>query len=401
MILLYEIWDRLDWDLNGFVQCLDFTINRTFQGFVIWLDFLYNDTNSLYDTIGEDTMNCRHSTLVVSVFILGSMLACAAPALTGGQPTLSVADQLAMTVAVELTRVAGQVTQPPEAAAATSAPASDSPTRTPETPAEQPGSTLPPTATLVPSDTLVPTITPTVTKTPIPCNWAEFITDVTALDGTEFFLNTSFTKTWRIKNIGSCTWTSSYRLVFANGERMGAPDLVPFTGGDVPPGSTVDISVDLKTPAAEGTYQGNFRLKAADGTLFGIGATADKSFFVKIKAVKPLADLYITEFSITPATPKQGVPCHVRVLVYNGGKAAAGPFTVAWWGLDSFASPGCTWNLDSMAARGGRVLECDFTFNSWYPTTKTTKVTADTSNTVEESDESNNSKTITNFGVEP
>ncbi|HSM72275.1 MAG TPA: NBR1-Ig-like domain-containing protein, partial [Anaerolineales bacterium] len=57
-----------------------------------------------------------------------------------------------------------------------------------------------------------------------PCYQAKFIADVTIPDGTRFDANTTFTKTWRLKNIGACAWTSGdVSLIFDSGERMNAP----------------------------------------------------------------------------------------------------------------------------------------------------------------------------------
>ena len=33
----------------------------------------------------------------------------------------------------------------------------------------------------------------------------------------------------RLKNVGSCTWTTSYRLAFQSGEQMGAPSSMRLT----------------------------------------------------------------------------------------------------------------------------------------------------------------------------
>ena len=75
-----------------------------------------------------------------------------------------------------------------------------------------------PTNTPIPTHTFTPnpTNTPvsTATKTPIPCNLASFITDVTYPDNTHVAPNQTFAKTWRLRNIGSCSWTSSYLLIF-------------------------------------------------------------------------------------------------------------------------------------------------------------------------------------------
>ncbi|HGJ66308.1 TPA: hypothetical protein ENS27_13160, partial [bacterium] len=46
------------------------------------------------------------------------------------------------------------------------------------------------------------------------CNWAGFVADVTVPDGTSFAPGAAFIKTWRLKNIGTCTWTGKYGLSF-------------------------------------------------------------------------------------------------------------------------------------------------------------------------------------------
>ena len=272
-----------------------------------------------------------------------------------------------------------------------------------------PALTNTPTETIVPTGTFTPQPpTPTNTNTPIPCNKATFIADVTVPDNTEFLTGETFVKTWRLKNVGSCTWTSSYNLIFYSGDQMSAPAAVSLTSVNIPPNGTADVSVSLTAPSTAGTYQGYFRLRAPDNSIFGIGASAQDSFWVKIKAIEPTdtpvpsaakPDLYVSEFTIDPATPVQGSPAHVRIGVYNQGDAAAGPFKVEWYGLTTAANASCEWDVPSMNAHGGRILECDYTFASWYPINKTTIVHVDVNNQVDESDEANNSRSITPFGV--
>jgi len=68
------------------------------------------------------------------------------------------------------------------------------------------------------------TIAPASTPPPAGCDRAQFISDVTVPDGTTFAPGAAFNKTWRLKNVGTCTWTTSYSLVFDSGEKMGGPD---------------------------------------------------------------------------------------------------------------------------------------------------------------------------------
>ena len=104
------------------------------------------------------------------------------------------------------------------------------------------------------------------------------------------------------------------------------------------------------------------------------------------------ADLFISEFSLDPATPVEGQPVNVRVGVYNGGNTAVtGSFHIEWYPGENYPAPGCTWDLDSMAAHGGRILTCTYAgYPSWYGSINT-KVVADTYNAIPESNEANNS----------
>jgi hypothetical protein len=146
------------------------------------------------------------------------------------------------------------------------------------------------TVTVIPStSTFTSTVTaipPTSTNTPVPiaCNRAQYISDVNFPDGTQVTISTNFTKTWRIMNTGSCSWTSGYRIIFDSGDRMGAPDETVLTSGSIPPGTTADISVPLTAPGTAGNYKGYFRLKSPDNVVFGINTSGTDAFWVEINA---------------------------------------------------------------------------------------------------------------------
>ena len=116
------------------------------------------------------------------------------------------------------------------------------------------------------------------------CDWAKFVADVTIPDGVPVEPGFPFKKTWRLKNIGTCTWTRAYSLVFVGGEQMGGLSAVNFPN-DVPPGTTVDISVDLTAPTNPGVYRGYWQLRNPSGGLFGIGATAVIAIWLQIEVV--------------------------------------------------------------------------------------------------------------------
>lgn len=152
----------------------------------------------------------------------------------------------------------------------------------------RPGLTPPPTVTGTPP---TPTFTPTpgaITPQPAACDRAQFISDVTVPDGTVFNPNTSFIKTWRIKNVGTCTWTTSYSLIFDSGDKMGGPDSMALPNS-VFPGQAVNLTINLTAPSSAGSYRGYWRFKNASGVPFGIGMGGTKSWWVDIRVTGPTA----------------------------------------------------------------------------------------------------------------
>lgn len=146
------------------------------------------------------------------------------------------------------------------------------------------------TNTPLPTATQAATNTPGITNTPVPtsassgggsagggCDAIAFLSDVTVPDGTDFAPDATFTKTWRIRNAGTCTWSTAYSVVFSSGNSMGGPATQALTA-NVTPNSTIDISVNLKAPSTNGTYTGYWALRNASGQTFG-------SFYVVIDVV--------------------------------------------------------------------------------------------------------------------
>ena len=89
---------------------------------------------------------------------------------------------------------------------------------------------------------------------------AVLVADVTYPDNTHVTAEEKFTKTWKFQNTGDCPWTG-YTVAFVSGDRMEAPDAVPVP--ETKPRASVDVSVDLIAPAADGPYTANFELRNA------------------------------------------------------------------------------------------------------------------------------------------
>jgi ABC-type amino acid transport substrate-binding protein len=101
----------------------------------------------------------------------------------------------------------------------------------------------------------------------IPCDSMTFVADLTIPDGTYLNPGQSFTKTWRIRNTGSCTWNSSYRFVFVQGNSMGGqPQAIV---GTVAPNQNYDMSVPMIAPTTPGTYAGWWQMVNGQNVPFG------------------------------------------------------------------------------------------------------------------------------------
>ncbi len=135
--------------------------------------------------------------------------------------------------------------------------------------------------------TLVPTVVPTAVPTTHGCiDNAAYVSDVSIPDNTLLAPNTAFTKTWRLKNTGSCYWDHGYLVSYISGTTMTQQPgywLVP-QGQTVPPGQTVDISVGMTSPVRSGSYGSYWGLKKEHGQLMPIqGGANGNSFYVKIR----------------------------------------------------------------------------------------------------------------------
>lgn len=129
---------------------------------------------------------------------------------------------------------------------------------------------------------------PTATNTAC-THAATFVADVTVPDGSQMSAASTFVKTWRIQNSGTCPWDGRYQLVHVDGPTLGAVlEKVPLPGV-VAPGQTVDLSVTMQAPATPGSYQSNWKLQTPQGSTFGVGRS-HTALWVKINvAASPSA----------------------------------------------------------------------------------------------------------------
>ena len=142
------------------------------------------------------------------------------------------------------------------------------------------------TAQAAPSNTPVATVTPLASFTPgatstggvaistLPasggtasCYGLSFVSDVTIPDNTPMTSGQTFTKTWKVRNSGSCAWDAGFKFAFTGGDAMGgATYTLPSA---VAAGAVTDLSVSMTAPNKTGTIRGNWRMSTAAGQFFG------------------------------------------------------------------------------------------------------------------------------------
>ena len=214
--------------------------------------------------------------VVMFVFLM-AMAACQPSPETVAPPGPDqIGTQIAQTVQAELTAVAqlaltSENQEPPTAEPLATA-----------TLESQATATSAPLATATPDE---PTSTPTALHSPtplVPCNLVEFVGHVNVIPESSFTPGTDFIKTWRVRNIGGCTWNSDYALVFSSGERMDSRASTPLNR-EVRPGETIDLSVNLEAPVKTGVYTGNWIMRNAFGDTFGIGRDGKATLETKIQ----------------------------------------------------------------------------------------------------------------------
>jgi hypothetical protein len=238
--------------------------------------------------------------------------------------------------------------------------AASSPTPKPVTPTPIPTET----PVVVTSPTALPGVPtePGGGQAPAVGERVSFVSDVTVPDGTVFAPNATFVKTWRLMNAGTTTWTPSYTAVFVSGNQMSAPASIALSGS-VPPGQTVDISIPMTAPAAEGTYTGNFLLANEKGQRFGLDPNAIQPFYVVIvvdqkegtPAASPTAVTPTVGPSITPGTGG-AIVSWVFLSVDNAG-ANTCPHTFNFTGQVTLNNPTTlTYRLELLSNTAGGVV---------------------------------------------
>ena len=109
--------------------------------------------------------------------------------------------------------------------------------------------------------------------------------DVTIPDDTVLRPGQAFSKTWRLKNHGTCAWNATYALVWFSGEKFSAPRQ-QVLAEIVEPGQQIDLTLDMTAPQTPGQYAGYWMLRNNMGELFGLGPGGDSPFWVRVQVLE-------------------------------------------------------------------------------------------------------------------
>jgi hypothetical protein len=149
--------------------------------------------------------------------------------------------------------------------------------------AASPSTTPTPVVSATPTATITPLVSPTLsglvgtfpTATSggvATCDNSVYLSDVTIPDNTVVNPGQAFTKTWKVSNTGTCTWSATYQIILIAGDALGGKS-TPI-GAVVAPGQSLDVSVAMVAPTNNsGTIQGTWRLQNDKSQPFGTQLT--------------------------------------------------------------------------------------------------------------------------------
>ena len=189
------------------------------------------------------------------------------------------------------------------------------------------------------------------------CYFSRWTGDETIPDGTVLNPGESFVKTWKLRNAGTCDWSTDTRIVFEEGDKLDGPTSIKIDRV-VRPGDTYVVEVPMKAPSSDGNYTGVWRFTAADGTKMG-------KYWVKITVGNPPPSTLFAVTSVSYYMPHttidMGCPNDVTISAEITTNAA-GNVSYKW--DDSLGCPGCTTKSTSFAAAESKIIQRSMTISA-------------------------------------
>jgi hypothetical protein len=172
----------------------------------------------------------------------------------------------------------------------------------------------------------------------------------------------TFYKTWNIKNNGSCTWNSAYKIVYWSGDLMGG--LVEYQFPEVVgPGETADVTLFLKAPSSNGNHSSYWKLQSEWGGQFGVGQY-DQPFYVQVNvndAENPQYGVANVTYNVV-RDPAVGCATNVWYRVH-ATITTNGPATVRYQWLQSDGNNTGTGKTLKFTEAGSQTLTREWSFH--------------------------------------
>ncbi|NHZ71673.1 MAG: transporter substrate-binding domain-containing protein [Aquificales bacterium] len=211
---------------------------------------------------------------------------------------------------------------------------------------------IPPEPPVTPEPTVTPN--PAVTPEPEKCiddaTWVEDLSynDQNMTNLPQLAPGEKFRKGWQMRNSGTCTWDSTYRLDYDEGNspasRMnGAP---VYVQGIVAPEQTYDLWVDLVAPLQPGEYVGFWHMINGENLAFG------SRVWVAVDVVGPA-----TPTPVATSTPTVGIDFTVDRTTIQAGECVNFSWSVTNASAVYFYAMGENWWEHQVPLVGTKV-EC-------------------------------------------
>ncbi|MGV8025558.1 MAG: NBR1-Ig-like domain-containing protein [Anaerolineaceae bacterium] len=208
---------------------------------------------------------------------------------------------------------------------------------------------------VTPATVSLPTSTIQTVSLPTNCLISGLVSE-TIPDGTIIAKGTSFTKTWSIRNGGTCTWGTNYKMVFQRGDLLGAASESVNLTQNVDSGMMTAVTIKMTAPNTDGWYTGYWQLQTDAGVNVGDYTV---NIYVGTATASPFSVTSVTYYAantnVTVTTC--GSPFNIPIYITTDG-----PGTVSY-------------SISSSSALGGATKSSDITFTAagkqtiYYPIT--------------------------------
>lgn len=175
-------------------------------------------------------------------------------------------------------------------------------------------------------------------------------------DNTKMTGGSSFNKTWTIKNTGTSTWNSAYKLKYASNSagRLSSISEVKISES-VSPGNTYTFTVPMKAPApqtSEKTYREDWKFTNPSGSTIAVGGSSTLWALIKVPGTVAVGWSNETGYRHAETTTQKAIVS----AALNGGNNRPSPQSVT----------GSPWLTDTADGDGERIrMAIQDAYNYW------------------------------------